>query len=291
MNVNLKNGKLIVGDEIQIAFDEICNSVCASDTDIVYLGGSLIEGRISSLSKGMGNRYSDIDVFIIRDHLQFLQTDCVYDDVVRKTFFCNDLPIGLDVEVYDKEYVDSLISAIDAIEINSATRIANVFSKYLNHGDEITFINSFLCRLSNSICVCRNENYNKLLSKINLQKFLDILKDLTIIETDDIFYDLYGNLDSNQLDVALYCARKVVLNVMRIVLMNNGCFSDREKWVFLKFQNMSMQENEFMPFYENACILFRGGLQDDMYCRQVIEKSIHASKKEIEKIVLGECAL
>lgn len=284
-------GRLIVKNGQTITYDQICNSIHMLDSDIVYIGGSIVEGSICEISKGMGNCYSDIDVFIIREHSKFLESSCVYDDTVRKTFFCNDFSVGLDVEIYDMEYVEDFIIALDTIEISTNGRIGNSFANHLRYGNELSFINTFLARLFNSIPIYKKDDYDKLIKKINFSKFLEIMTAQTIVETDGIIYDVYGNIDSDQIDVALHCARNVMLNVMKIILMRNGCFVDREKWVYLKFYNICVQKKELLPFYDVCLMLFRGNLLDKNQCRKLIDMSINASKREIEKIVLGECAL
>ena len=38
----------------------------AGADDIVYIGGSLVDGTVNPLSEGMGNESSDVDVFVIK---------------------------------------------------------------------------------------------------------------------------------------------------------------------------------------------------------------------------------
>lgn len=46
--------------------------------DIAYLGGSLIDGEVNKYSKGLGNKYSDLDIFIIRESSKFQDSDSTY---------------------------------------------------------------------------------------------------------------------------------------------------------------------------------------------------------------------
>lgn len=55
--------------DITIAKKDILEILNYKKEDIIFLGGSLIEGSINKFSKGMGNKLSDIDVFILSDDM------------------------------------------------------------------------------------------------------------------------------------------------------------------------------------------------------------------------------
>ena len=46
--------------------ETIMQRLNAGADDIVYIGGSLVDGTVNPLSEGMGNESSDVDVFVIR---------------------------------------------------------------------------------------------------------------------------------------------------------------------------------------------------------------------------------
>lgn len=127
MNIDFEQKVLLIDDSRWISFEEICDSICVSNKDVVYIGGSLVEGHINPLSFGMGNKFSDVDVFIIREHNAFLKTACVYDDNVRRTFFCEKKQCGFDVEVYDKDFVNVFAEVLNRVEVAPNERINNVF--------------------------------------------------------------------------------------------------------------------------------------------------------------------
>lgn len=287
MKIDIDQRVIIIDDGRKVFFDEICERVNASTKDIVYLGGSIIEGQVNHIAAGMGNKYSDVDVFIIRDHDEFINTVGVYEEAVRKTFFCENLPLGLDVEVLDKQYIESLANAIHKASIDPNGKVANVFKKLLPAGNSIEFINTILCRLKNSICIHGNGEYEGICSSIDFSKFLDLMIAQKIVAIDNKFDDVEGNLSVGQLDTALICIRRIVLSVMETVLMSQGFFSDREKWVQLKFKNLCLQDSSYSMFWEKAFELFRGDLSDDALCEAVISESIHMSKRTIERILLG----
>ena len=58
----------------------------AGADDIVYIGGSLVDGSVNPLSGGMGNESSDVDVFIIKGGADFRDSESEYKESIKKTF-------------------------------------------------------------------------------------------------------------------------------------------------------------------------------------------------------------
>ena len=291
MNIDFEQKVLLIDDSRWISFEEICDSICVSNKDVVYIGGSLVEGHINPLSFGMGNKFSDVDVFIIREHNAVLKTECVYDGNVRRTFFCEKKQCGFDVEVYDKDFVNVFAEVLNRVEVAPNERINNVFFNYLPQGCNFELLNTFLCRLYNSICIKGEEAYKELQNKIKYRKFLDLLISKTIVSIDNIYEDVQGNVEAGQLDVALYCARRIVLNVMFVVLMKNSIFTDREKWIPLKFSNLCRFNKKFLTLNSAFKVLFRGDLSKDIACNNAIVDTMRVSKQVIETILMEELQL
>lgn len=115
-------------------------------------------------------------MFIIREHDQFLQTKAVYSENIRKTFFIDDLPIGLDVEVYDRNYINQLIDVIGKVTLQSDGRVTNLYKQELQDNYNLTFINSFLNRLLNSVCIFNADEYEIIKQRVPPKKFLEVMK-------------------------------------------------------------------------------------------------------------------
>lgn len=277
---------------IRLPFKEICDAIGTEPADIVYIGGSLIESIVSPISSGMGNRYSDLDIFVIRDHSKFLLTNSAYTGSIKKTQFYDGFPIGVDIEIYDRAYVDRLAIILSETKVDPNSKILNTYLDKLQDGGDFDTINSFLCRLRYSISIHNDEEYRLLLKKINFRSFLKIMISCVTVGTDNIISDLLGNIEVNQLDVALYCTRKLLLNVMWAALMSKGFFADREKWIYLKFKNMcDAHSPEFSKLYETATDVFRGDLSCNVVCKSAIENALIIAKESIETILLGDLKL
>lgn len=170
----------------------------------------------------MGNNYSDVDVFIIRDESDFEFTDAVYSNSASKIYFDNYMELGFDVEVFNIKYVNLLIDAIDKTEIIEDKRIANIYKDVLQTGNDLEFINSFLNRIINSVCIYNYDNYIQIKNKINVDKFLEIMNLYIITEVDNTHFDVIGNIDEGQFQ-SNYC-RYNKCNYIYLIKINHTLY-------------------------------------------------------------------
>ena len=86
-------------------------------TDIIYLSGSLIDGEINKYSTGMGNKKSDLDLFVVRDSDLFKNTKC---NPTGDATFDKECPKLLQKgkELYSSKQIDveKMLSALKGIE-------------------------------------------------------------------------------------------------------------------------------------------------------------------------------
>lgn len=291
MNVNYKDKFISLNNSVKISFNDICRDLQPLSSDVVYIGGSLIEGYLDPFGKGMGNAYSDIDIFIIRNHSDFLKTSAVYDHGIKKTLFVDHFPVGLDVEVYDREFVESIINAINLASICTTEKVANVLKKNLSTSVPWELINSFINRLHYSVCLFNEKGYCNLYNRIQFQKYLEIYGDFLVTGINGIRSDVIGNLDSHQYSVALSCMRDIMYKTMAFVLAHNNVSVDRTKWIFLKFKNLCMSISDYGELYDAALTLFQGDLVDDAKCKLAITNAMEQSENTIERTYLGAIEL
>ncbi|WP_227956458.1 hypothetical protein, partial [Streptococcus sanguinis] len=91
--------------------------------DIAYIGGSLIDGQINKYSEGLGNKYSDLDIFIIRESSKFLDSNSTYAGKFKKIDFLELPEYGIDIEIYDRQFIENLILSVNNIELASNQRV------------------------------------------------------------------------------------------------------------------------------------------------------------------------
>ena len=127
MQFSIRSNSIYVRD-FEIKYSDIISKLSLHNNDIAYISGSLVEGVLDEFGKGMGNQYSDIDVFIIREHSLFVETESIYCDQYKKTTFIDDSFIALDVEIIDLDYINALAEAIKVAHRCSSTKIKNALS-------------------------------------------------------------------------------------------------------------------------------------------------------------------
>ncbi|MCL2717463.1 MAG: hypothetical protein FWE14_01595 [Lachnospiraceae bacterium] len=284
MQIEIKERKIFFDGKEKITFDEILHSISVVENDIVYLSGSLIEGYMNEFSKGMGNLYSDIDVFVIRDSEKFKMTDSVYETDVNKTFFCD--KNGLDIEVFDKSYVQSLSDVLSKLRVEKGVRVFNILKEKLDRGNDNIFINSFLNRFLYSICIYNEKSYQELQSQINYSNYLKLKQCSLINIIDNLYDDVKGNLFVREADAALQIFRMMIMSLLEVVLAKEEIFVDRDKWVALKFINVTKSKMKYNNIYNMYMDIFRGDLIDNDKCLEKIEYYLPHLEEELEKILL-----
>lgn len=266
--------------------DDIHNVLMPYNTDIVYLGGSLIEGSINPYGRGMGNVYSDIDVFIVRNHENYIVTKGEYNEKIKKTdFYTTPNGISFDIEIYDRDCVDNVIELLESSEININERVLNYID--FPEGWNMESANSFFCRIKNSICIYNEDAYEKIIAKINFGKFIHIYKYFLMNGIDNIVQDVMGNEKANQIETALLCAREACYHLMGIILLNEEQMYDRKKWLFIKFKNLVETKSMYVEELESCRQLFFGQIDEHEEAERMIHKFLGTMEKSLENIMIG----
>ena len=266
-----------------ITLSDVEKCIKILENDIVYFGGSLIEGKMNKNSNGMGNIYSDLDMFIIRDEEKFSETKSTYKDKFKKTTFIRVNGISIDVEIFNYKYIKILIDELNTVKLDLNTRIDNVLDINLT----LQEINTFLCRLKYSINI-KNENKSyDLLKSIDFDKFLKIYKESLYNSWDNKLDDTLGNLKEKQYNVALHCCRIMFIEFSKYYLAEYSEFIDRDKWIFLKAITTAniCKDKEFELKYNE---LFCSDVRDDEDKEKAIKSSLGFMKKKMDEFTLSD---
>lgn len=243
----------------------------------------MIEGEINKNSKGMGNVYSDLDMFIIRETTKFSETDATYENDFKKTTFVRVSDMGVDVEIFNYKYILKLISNLNDVKLDLNVRIDNL----LNENISLQEINTFLCRLKYSINLVNKNKYDDLLDKIDFNKFLYIYKESLYNSWDNKLDDTLGNLKEQQYNVALHCCRMMFIEFSKYYLAENLEFIDREKWIFLKILNIANAIGD-IKFEDKYNELFCSDIRDNKKKEKVIKNSLAFMKEKMDEFTLSE---
>lgn len=274
----------ITGDEFLV--DKLESVIELYSTDCVFLSGSVIEGNKNKFSKGMGNKKSDLDVFVIRDDNLFQNTDYTYFNEFKKTNFFKLEKVKLDVEYYKKSFFEDIINKINNSLIDDNIRIDNIIKVDCS----IEELNSIVNRFFYSMCIKNDELFKLYYNNLDFKKFSKIYKGKLFNILDNLTEDLYGNLEENQIITALFCAREIFKIYAKIVIFNFGEFVDRDKWVFLKFFNLV----NFYNLDVDKVIfkkLFISDLNDNIKIKTTIVESLNYIEQRLEEIMLEDIVL
>lgn len=254
--------------------------------DVAYIGGSLIDGQINKYSEGLGNKYSDLDIFIIRESSKFKDSDSTYAGKFKKIDFLELPDYGIDIEIYDRDFIENLILSISRIEFDLNQRVTNSF--LIDDSFNYTDISTFFNRFRNSICIFNEDEFNLLKNKLTLSKWLELQKYSIINSIENLYADILGNLDSENFDVAVICTREAYLLLVKYIVFSLGDTVDRDKWLPIKLRNI-VKYNPFYQELEHAYnVLFFGDLSDHNSKMNVCQDSVRFIQKCLEEEMMGD---
>ncbi|MBZ2040306.1 hypothetical protein [Streptococcus sanguinis] len=248
--------------------------------DIAYIGGSLIDGQINKYSEGLGNKYSDLDIFIIRESSKFLDSNSTYAGKFKKIDFLELPEYGIDIEIYDRQFIENLILSVNNIELASNQRVSNSF--VIDDSFDYIDISTFFNRFRNSICIFNENEFGLLKNKLVLSKWLELQKYSIINLIENLYADILGNLDEKNYDVAVMCTRDAYLLLIKYIVFSLDDTVDRDKWLSVKLRNIVKYHPSYQELESLYDILFFGDLSNDDSKLKVCQDSIKFIKKTLE---------
>lgn len=264
--------------------ETIMQRLNAGADDIVYIGGSLVDGTVNPLSEGMGNESSDVDVFVIKGGLDFGDSESEYTESIKKTFFIDSKEFSFDVIIYNRDEIDKLLSSIENANISKDCRVVNMID--WPEGWDMTSINSFLTRYRASMCIYGEENYQRFISSKIYDTFIQVYKRYILTRLDGLTQDVYGNLANTEYETALLMARSCAIKYMKYILYAENEMCDRDKWIWLKFSNLVQMRKNYQDEYANVRRIlfdgFSGGRQATDMFMGAMEDTIEDMQMEID---------
>lgn len=240
----------------------ILNSLEIEEDDVVYVGGSLVEGEISPVGKGMGNPYSDLDIFIVREHQKYICTKSVYSEETKKSIFVECDEVGYDIEVYDRKIIDEIMESLKNIEIYPDKRILN--SLKIPEGWNFQAINGFLTRMKYGIGIYNDKIFEDIRKKMNISEFLLLYRYDILQKMDNIVEDIRGNIVQSEMETALILCRNLSLQLIDFILACEGEMNDRAKWAWIKFSNLVQIRPQYKRIYDQISKIQFENIQKNM---------------------------
>ncbi|MEX3625414.1 nucleotidyltransferase domain-containing protein [Viridibacillus arvi] len=220
----------------QIDEKEILNLLNLKGNELVFLSGSLIQG--------IGNRFSDIDIFVVVEDFEELKKDetIVYNHDDIKTTFSSILGIGCDIEYWPLSTVKEIfnqINNLDKSDIDSPT-----LTQLDIKGYSLNSLTSFVHRFLVGKPIHNANIYDELKASTNLDKFYQFMTRYYINLVDGFYNDATGNLDKGEYETALYLARDILIKTISAYVFSQNVTLDREKWAYLNLKNISKENKE-----------------------------------------------
>lgn len=226
---------------------EVLKMLNVKEKDIVYVGGSLIESQVNPISHRIGNEYSDLDLFILRTHEDYSNSDCVYMSEVKRTFFTRYNGVGCDIEIFDVQVIDKIIKSISEIEIKEDKRILNTLE--LPNGWGLEDVNEFLTRFMYGIPLNCEKEYEEIKKSIQMSKFFKLLQYDNLQRIDNAIEDIRGNLIEGERETALILCREVSLMLIDFILASEYIMNDRMKWAYIKMENIVQEKSDYKEIF------------------------------------------
>lgn len=251
----------------EINVEKLAEILSLNPNDIAFIGGSLVEGSINDMSKGMGNRLSDIDVFILKNKDSLADVKCSdnldYNSNNMIVKFYSFDGISIDTEIHSLEIINDIIKQLNAIDFNNCedTKRLKNWIKTPKNFDLKKFL-SFLHRLYYSIPIFNEVGYNEFKNSINFDNYFKYMSLFYISKLDVRYEDVIGNIESQQYIVAVEGAREILRYTMLSYLFSKKQSLDREKWIPLRMKNIASQDNASAKIFKRYYSLMFGSVMN-----------------------------
>jgi predicted nucleotidyltransferase len=269
---------------ITINRKDILETLDFNEDDIVFLSGSLIEGSINKLSRGMGNKLSDIDVFIISKNIDDVKKASVtYDLGEFKTAFKRLYGISIDIEIFSEKAILGIIQELNKCKFENHEFTFKILN--LPKGFELFKFTSFIHRFLNGVPVYNEKGFNEIKAALNQDNYFKLMTRIAVNNIDMYYEDVAGNIQSNQLEVAVNVARQILIETMKAYIFSNKTSIDRDKWIPLKLKNLGENDKDVYKVYMKfKKLYFNEALDTEDKLRRNAEGILDFSNEIISKI-------
>lgn len=244
-----------------------------SEDDIVYLSGSLVEE--------IGNKYSDLDVFVLSDNLSC--RDSEYDYGTYKVSFFNLNGVNCDVEYWETASIKKIINQVSSINLNDLdTRTINLIKL-----DNLSFENtvSLIHRFLNSICIHNEEKMETMKRQLDIDVLYRIISRGFINKVDGGFDDIIGNYEAGEYETAYLNCNIQVIELMKAYIFSYKYTIDRNKWVYKKLDIISKKFQECLYVKEKFEKLYiYSNVMNESNLKLLVEKYIEFFNEVIDLI-------
>ena len=255
--IELLKGRIVVNPS------ELLSRSRATDGDIVVLSGTLLEG--------FGNSYSDLDLYVIGEHLPTQGPDVPASQVLREDgrvrrvneTLKSSSNVLLDIQYYTFQELETLSRSLNALyhESRLGTRI---FRKTLHQDDE-DLIHKLL---TGTILQDASGSFDA-------RKYFDpatfcFLKYRNEVGGYEEFRDLIGSWMAGDLDTCLYNTRAYLVSQVTGMMFLAGSTNPRPKWFIRK---LTALRPEYAELKDGILFWMNSSRHTDLQKREAIKKA------------------
>ena len=282
----------VLGGRVTVPHSFVLENTYARPGDVVVVAGTLIEG--------IGNVYSDIDVYVVTDRLRELhEVDTARHHrvvSVQREILRNGMPdrqvllvhtvvpgtdIKVDVEFRTFAEIEALLCRIEELYQRATTSLI-LLVPVLSEREE-----SVIHRLLHGVPILHHEGYERLMQR--LQRFRYCYLQYRWKASDfSVLIDLLGTWQNGELDRAVDIARENLVTQMHAYVHLKGGTNSRRKWLL-------QQVDQYLMTPEDRQL--RAAFLDHLYLRGTEtdhgkQRYVHTSLDVVDEIFrLSEHAL
>lgn len=226
-----------------LIYSKLLDSLDVTEDDIVYLGGSLIEALVNKYGRRVGNKLSDLDIFVLKKNVDYINVNATYSTEICKTDFMECQGINCDIEYYDISIINEIFKGINSIHFDESERILNSIN--MPKGFTFDKVNEFMTRFIYSIPIFNIEKFEVLKESVDTDLFFKIKEYYCIQGIDNIKTDIFGNIEKGEYTTAFLLCREAAFKLIEYIFSREKIYNDRKKWAWIKIENLASEKSEY----------------------------------------------
>lgn len=204
--------------------------------------GSITKWLSGSLVEGLGNKSSDVDIFVLVEELSS-SVPATRRDVDHFTLAFVSDGLRYDVEFWPKARVLALAHKLSTLQLDDPEFNSNHYLSYWE--------SEFIHRLATGVALDNPAEFETARSWFDLKLFSGYLFENCLRRFDDAFDDSVGMLADNQLGLAALRSREVIELAIDALLYASGITNDKTKFRAVKLRRLTKLFPEYTS-YEKA---------------------------------------
>ncbi|BBK22839.1 hypothetical protein Aargi30884_17420 [Amedibacterium intestinale] len=239
--------------------------------------------------EGIGNKYSDIDVYILTDLKKI--DGCEYNEKYSKTAFFTLNGKHFDIEYWDKGLIHELIRQSNENNLSDL----NIRSYNLIKIENLSFkdMMSFIHRFNTGYPIYNANEFDKYKNELNIAYICKFASRAIINKVDAIYEDIIGCVEEKELDSAVLSCKIQILELMRAYIFSFSETIDRSKWIIKRLELLGEKSSEASKIHQEFRNLYFGSALSKCpsELNSYIEKSLEFTNKVIDLIAMKNCGI